>query len=53
MKNKLNIKVFTEYLMDKVDDARVFITFEEFMSINFTVYGIPLFIVNIMKKFTT
>jgi hypothetical protein len=53
MKNSIDIKVFSEYLMDKVDEARVFLTLEEFCNIEFSVYGIPRFIVNILTKFTS
>lgn len=30
MKQKINIKVFSEYLMDKLDNGREYLTLEEF-----------------------
>lgn len=41
MNKNLNMKVFSEYLMEKVDKARESLTFEEFCNIDFAEAGVP------------
>ena len=53
MKDEISMKIFSEYLMEKLDLAKEYLTLEDFQQIEFSQHGAPTLIVDAITKITT
>jgi len=52
MNKEVNFDLFLEMLTEKVDQQRVALQLKQFVDIEFSLYGLPLVIVEIMSFLT-
>lgn len=52
LKKEINLELFQDLLMDRIDPQRVSLSLEDFTRLNFTMEGHPRVMVKVLSMFT-